>query len=110
MAVYVDDIRAAYGRMKMCHMLADSVAELLEMADKIGVDRKWFQALSHPHFDIALSKRALAVANGAIEVDRRGIVEVKHRHRNKFMAEPAELAAIREAAARSAKPLTIACG
>jgi len=108
MAVYVDNMRANYGRMKMCHMLADSVAELLEMADKIGVDRKWFQALSHPHFDIALSKRALAVANGAIEVDRQGIVAVMKRHRAKLMADAAELAAIREAAARSAKPLTAA--
>jgi hypothetical protein len=105
MPVYVDDMRAGYGRMKMCHMLADSVAELLDMADKIGVDRKWFQALSHPHFDVCLAKRQLAVRHGAIEVDRKGIVTVMHRHRDKFKAEPAELAAIREAAARSARPL-----
>lgn len=105
MPVYVDDMQASYGRMKMCHMLADSVAELLAMADKIGVDRKWFQARSHPHFDIAMSKRRLAVEHGAIEVDRKGIVAVKKRHRDKFMSDPAELAAIREAAARSAKPL-----
>lgn len=105
MAVYVDDMRASYGRMKMCHMLADSVEELLVMADKIGVDRKWFQALSHPHFDIALSKRALAVQHGAIETDRYGIRDAMRRHREKFMADPAELAAIRAAAAVSAKPL-----
>lgn len=108
MPVYVDDMRASYGRMKMCHMLADSVAELLDMADKIGVDRKWFQALSHPHFDIALSKRALAVAHGAIEVDRQGIVAAMKRHRAKFMSDAAELAAIRAAAACSAKPLQCA--
>jgi hypothetical protein len=105
MPVYVDDMQASYGRMKMCHMLADSVAELLAMADKIGVDRKWFQALSHPHFDIAMSKRKLAIEHGAIEVDRRGIVAVKKRHRDKFMSDPAELAAIRAAAACSTKPL-----
>jgi hypothetical protein len=105
MSVYVDNMQAAYGRMKMCHMLADSMAELLEMADKIGVDRKWFQALSHPHFDIALSKRALAVANGAIEVDRRNLVIVKNRYRDKFMTDAAEMAAIRAAAAKSTKPL-----
>lgn len=105
MPVYVDDMRAGYGRMKMCHMLADSVSELLDMADKIGVDRKWFQALSHPHFDVCLAKRKLAVQHGAIEVDRRGLVEVKHRHRDKFMSDQAELAAIRAAAAVSAKPL-----
>lgn len=70
MSVYVDDMKAKFGRMVMCHMIADSSDELLAMADAIGVDRKWIQ---HPgthkeHFDIALSKRALAVAAGAIEI------------------------------------------
>ena len=69
MAVYVDDMRAKFGRMIMCHMLADTPAELHAMADKIGVARKWFQATaSTPHYDIALSKRAFAVAYGAVEV------------------------------------------
>lgn len=84
--------------MKMCHMLADSVEELLAMADTIGVDRKWFQMGTHPHFDIALSKRALAVANGAIEVDRKGLVAVMRRYRKKFMTDADELAAIQAAA------------
>lgn len=70
MSVYVDDMRASYGRMKMCHMVADSTAELLAMADRIGVNRKWLQkpGTAHEHFDIALSKRALAVDAGAVEV------------------------------------------
>lgn len=70
MSIYVDNMRAQFGRMKMCHMLADSTAELLAMADRIGVDRKWLQkaGTAHEHFDIALSKRALAVEAGAIEV------------------------------------------
>lgn len=70
MAVYVDNMRAAFGRMKMCHMIADGSDELLAMADRIGVDRKWLQKAGtpHEHFDIALSKRALAVAAGAVEV------------------------------------------
>lgn len=105
MPVYVDDMQASYGRMKMCHMLADTVAELLEMADKIGVDRKWFQTLSHPHFDICMAKRRLAVKHGAIEVDRYGIVAAKKRGREKFTTDPVELAAIQAAAAASAKPL-----
>jgi hypothetical protein len=72
MAVYVDDMRATFGRMKMCHMIADSSEELLAMADRIGVARRWLQKAGthHEHFDIALSKRALAVAAGAIEIDR----------------------------------------
>jgi NRPS condensation-like uncharacterized protein len=70
LSVYVDNMRAAYGRMKMCHMVADSTDELLAMADRIGVARKWLQkaGTAHEHFDIALSKRALAVAAGAKEI------------------------------------------
>lgn len=73
MSVYVDNMRASFGRMKMCHMVADTSAELLAMADAIGVARKWLQ---HPgswkeHFDIALSKRALAVVYGAREITWR---------------------------------------
>lgn len=70
MAVYVDNMRAKFGRMVMCHMLADTDEELHAMADKIGVDRKWHQAPGtyKSHYDIALSKRALAVENGAIEL------------------------------------------
>ncbi|MBR9766147.1 MAG: DUF4031 domain-containing protein [Rhodobacteraceae bacterium] len=70
MAVYVDNMRANFGRMKMCHMIADTSEELLAMADKIGVSRRWLQKPdSHQeHFDISLSKRRLAVKAGAIEV------------------------------------------
>lgn len=62
MTVYVDDMRAPFGRMVMCHMIADTDAELHAMADRIGIARRWFQG---DHYDIALSKRALAVAAGA---------------------------------------------
>lgn len=86
MPVYVDDMKAPFGNMIMCHMWADSDAELLAMAARIGVNRKWIQG--HPtlsfgkhrnaswvHFDIAQSKRALAVKAGAIETDRYGPLE-----------------------------------
>ena len=78
MTVYVDDMRAPFGRMVMCHMLADSTEELLAMADRIGVARRWLQKAGtpHEHFDIALSKRALAVAAGAIEIDKRRLVQI----------------------------------
>lgn len=73
--VYVDDMRAPYGRMIMCHMLADTDDELHVMAAKIGVARKWHQKCGtvYSHYDIALSKRALAVRFGAQEIDRRGV-------------------------------------
>ena len=73
MTVYVDDMRAPFGRMLMCHMLADTTEELLAMADRIGVARKWIQypGTTREHFDIALGKRALAVAAGAKEITWR---------------------------------------
>lgn len=84
MTVYVDDMKAAYGRMKMCHMVADTTDELLAMADRIGVDRKWLQKAGTPyeHFDIALSKRALAVKAGAVECTMRDVGRLIHRKRN----------------------------
>ncbi|WOF81539.1 DUF4031 domain-containing protein (plasmid) [Pseudomonas sp. FeN3W] len=70
MAVYVDDMKAQFGSMVMCHMLADTDEELQEMADRIGVSRRWHQYPGTPksHYDIAISKRALAVKAGAVEI------------------------------------------
>lgn len=73
MSVYVDDMMAGFGRMTMCHMIADTNSELLEMADKIGVPRKWIQkpGKTDEHFDICISKRNLAIKHGAISVSQR---------------------------------------
>lgn len=83
MTVYVDDMEAKYGRFVMCHMLADTTEELLAMADKIGVQRKWIQKAGtyQEHFDIAKSKRALAVQLGAVEIDRSGLVGILRTRR-----------------------------
>jgi len=77
MAVYVDDMKAKFGRMIMCHMIADTTEELLAMADEIGVARKWIQYPGTPreHFDIALSKRKQAVQHGAKEITWRELGE-----------------------------------
>lgn len=73
MAVYVDNMRAKFGRMVMCHMIADTDEELHRMARQIGVSRRWWQGppKHRSHYDIALSKRALAVAAGAVEITWR---------------------------------------
>jgi len=73
---YVDNFHETgikFGRMKMSHMIADTTEELLEMADKIGVQRKWiqFQDTHREHFDICLGKRKLAVKFGAQEINMR---------------------------------------
>lgn len=73
--IYVDDFHKAtgrnFGRMKMSHMIADTTEELLQMVDKIGVQRKWIQFAGtyKEHFDICLNKRKLAVKLGAKEID-----------------------------------------
>jgi len=73
MAVYVDNFNAKYRGMIMCHVIADSTEELLDMMDKIGVQRKWIQDAGtySEHFDICLSKKAIAVKPGAIEIGFR---------------------------------------
>lgn len=77
MAVYVDDMNAKFGRMIMCHMIADSREELLAMADAIEVDRRWLQkpGTAHEHFDVSLSKKALAVKAGAVPITWRQLAE-----------------------------------
>jgi hypothetical protein len=76
--VYVDDVRHCFGRMIMCHMWADNIADLMTMADAIGVQRKWLQQppkASWMHFDISLGKKVLAITKGAILTDKYGPAE-----------------------------------
>ena len=83
MPVYVDNMRAPFGRMTMCHMVADSDDELHAMANAIGVARRWHQKPGTPqsHYDICTSKRTAAVAAGAIEVDLRFVAMLVRRKR-----------------------------
>jgi hypothetical protein len=60
-------------------MLADSLDELNEMADRIGVSRRWLQDARYPHYDICKTKRAKAVENGAKEIDRHEFVRLAKR-------------------------------
>lgn len=78
MTVYVDDMCAKYGRMVMCHMIADTEPELLAMADQIGVARRWHQypGTEKSHFDVCLSKRAKAVSAGAVEISMKELARI----------------------------------
>lgn len=74
MTVYVDDMRAPLEvgnrTCVMCHMIGDSEDELRAMAAAIGVQLRYhqYQGTYKSHFDIAMSKRALAVKCGAQEI------------------------------------------
>lgn len=74
MSVYVDNFQFPYRGMKMSHMVADTTEELLAMADKIGVQRKWLQPAKGKfpeHFDVCESKRQAAIEAGAEELQLR---------------------------------------
>ena len=87
MAVYVDKL-VDYGwrHGPSCHLIADSVDELIEFAVAMGLRREWYQPKSSPHFDLVADGRALAVANGAIELDSRAFVRKLRELREKRKA------------------------
>jgi hypothetical protein len=87
MSVYVDQPIHRFRNRLMCHMLADTPEELHAMADRIGMARRWYQReASTPHYDISKEMRAAAIAAGAIEVDRRGLVAVIRRIRASILS------------------------
>lgn len=79
--VYIDSYNAKYRRMIMCHMMADTSAELIEMAKAIGVAERWIQDKDTPreHFDICLSMKAKALKLGAKEVGWKEIANLCQR-------------------------------
>ena len=68
-----------FRHMIMCHMFADTEEELEEMRRKLGLRREWRQGAETwkemtrigdiVHYDIAKSKRKLAIQYGAIALD-----------------------------------------
>ena len=97
MTVYVDDMHkyplGRFGRMKMSHLMADTDDELHAMAAQIGIARKWHQdkgRWADSHYDIALSKRSLAVAAGAVEITLKEMgAYAWHRRKFGFACTPA---------------------
>ena len=75
MAVYVDNLRD-YGwrHGPSCHLIGDSVEELIEFAVRLGMKTEWFQPKSSPHFDLNAEGREIAVQNGAIELNQRELI------------------------------------
>lgn len=106
MAVYVDSARNPFGRMVMCHMWADTAAELHQMAAAIGMKREWFQTpdgpnprpVSFPHYDLSQTRRAAAIRLGAVEMDRRDGADSRRSIRARIIDDPEFAASWRWAA------------
>lgn len=69
--VYVDTLPNGWGKWSGgAHMLANDLEALHAMAARIGLKRAWFQGdKTFAHYDLTASKRALAVAAGAVEIE-----------------------------------------
>lgn len=67
--------------MRMSHMIADSRDELLDMADRLGVQHRWIQYPGTPkeHFDIPVRVRLEAIQLGAVEVSMKELVRIIRR-------------------------------
>jgi len=83
MSIYIDNMRASFGRMIMCHMIADTHDELIEMADKLTLNRKWLQQSNNhgEHFDISLGYKKRAIQFGAIEISMRELAQKTYDRR-----------------------------
>ena len=83
MAVYVDQLCDwGWKHGPSCHLIADSIPELIEFAVNIGMRAEWFQPRSSPHFDLTVQVREIALAAGAIELSKREFVGVIRRLRS----------------------------
>jgi Protein of unknown function (DUF4031) len=88
-ACYVDTVRsypdAGLRFTEFCHLLADTRDELHEMADALGIPRRFFQ--EHPwrwHHDLPDHLRARAVQLGAVEVTMHDVGALLRRRRLEF--------------------------
>ncbi len=90
MAVYVDKlVDYSWRHGPSCHLIADSVEELIEFAVELGLRAEWFQPRSSPHFDLTADGRKAAVRMGAIELNNRELVaKIRELRKRRLAGEP----------------------
>lgn len=76
MAVYVDPMFACqpnpnWRYRSACHLFADTVDELQAFAQRLGMQRSWFQDGRFKHYDLTARMREKAVRLGAIDLTSR---------------------------------------
>jgi hypothetical protein len=85
MSVYVDALRTyprtvrwPYGQA--CHLFSDDPEELHRFADRIGLQRRWFQQHARlPHYDLTRGMRWKALQAGAIACDDEFVARFMER-------------------------------
>lgn len=86
-SAYRDDAQAkrvgARNDHEWCHLYADTTEELHAFAARIGMKLAWAQVSRRgtPHYDLTPSKRARAVREGALELDRKAAKALRDRLR-----------------------------
>ena len=89
MAVYVDDELIDWQGRQWCHMVADTLPELHEFANKLGLKPAWFQSQSkYPHYDVTVGMRNKALRYGAILGDRSTIFTCANNLRAQLYSNP----------------------
>ena len=79
MSVIVDSLFATkrsrrWPYVQACHLRAETDAELIQFASRLGLKREWAQSMDHPqqrrhHFDLTANMRRKAILLGAESVD-----------------------------------------
>jgi hypothetical protein len=90
MAVYVDNlVDYSWRHGPSCHLIADSLDELMKFALEMGMRAEWFQPRSSPHFDLTAAGREVAVRLGAIELTNREFVaKLRELRQRRLAGEP----------------------
>lgn len=71
MAVYVDDAVHLWRGQRWAHLMADTLAELHAMAERLDIPRRAFQnRTSGAHYDVPAELRERAIALGAVAISR----------------------------------------
>lgn len=78
MAVYIDPLSSYdHKRKRYSHMIADSIEELHEFAQKLGLGRHWFH--NGDHYDVSEDFYEMAISQGATLVTTRALVALKRK-------------------------------
>ena len=90
MAVYIDNlVDYSWRHGPSCHLIADSLDELMNFALEMGMRAEWFQPRSSPHFDLTAAGREIAVRLGAIELTNREFVtKLRELRQRRLAGEP----------------------